>query len=145
MEQGSFPHPGPTPEPSIFARWLRPHRARVALNGRQVQIEWSRAAQKALARRSSPLTLELELYFSCLVKKFVHVHDAVPDRETVVVNEHLRVFFRPVTSTACSMERAERLGRQPEVELESFVARRMAPRRVWLDHRRGAWRAEFWL
>ncbi|MDZ7591181.1 MAG: hypothetical protein U5L05_10960 [Rubrivivax sp.] len=129
----------------IFARWHRRFAAQVVINGKPVLIEWSRAAQVALERRSQPLTLELELYFSCLVKKFVHFHESVPARETVVVNDRLRVFFRAVTSTACSMDLAQRLGRQPETELDSAAVRKLAPKRVWLDRRHGTWTAEYWL
>lgn len=145
MDRISTLAPSPFPGSAIFARWQRRYRAQVPVNGKLVEIEWSGAAQQALARRSLPLTLELELYFSCLVKKFVHFHETVPERETVAVNERLRLFFRPVTSTACSMERAERLGRQPEMDLQGTVAHKLAPRRVWLDHRRGTWQAEYWL
>jgi hypothetical protein len=69
---------------------LRPRRfaTQVQLNGKPVAVEWSRAAHAHLARRSQPLTLELELYFSCLVKKFVHFHESVPARETIAVGEH---------------------------------------------------------
>jgi hypothetical protein len=125
--------------------WRRRFAAQVRVNGKPVDVEWSAAAQAALERRSAPLTVELELYFSCLVKKFVHFHESPPAREAVGVTDRLRIVFRPVTSTACSMELAERLGRQPETELDSAAAHRLAPRRVWIDHRRGAWRAEYWL
>lgn len=129
----------------MFARLRQTRAVQVSLNGKPVLFEWSRAAEAALARRSQPLTLELELYFSCLVKKFVHFHEVVPDRETVAVSDKLRVVFRAVTSTACSIDVAQRLGRQPETELEGPVARKLAPRRVWLDRRRDAWTAEYWL
>jgi hypothetical protein len=130
---------------ALVTRLQRRHDAQVQLNGKTVTIEWSRAAQAALARRTQPLTLELELYFSCLVKKFVHFHESVPERETIAVSDQLRICFRAVTSTACSMDVAERLGRQPEIELDGRVARKLAPKRVWIDHRHGAWAAEYWM
>ena len=117
----------------------------VEINGRQVLVEWSKAAARELGQRSQPLVVEMELYFSCLVKKFVHFHETAPLRDTVAVSDKLAVFFRPVTSTACSMDVAQRLGRQPEIELDSSVARKLAPKRVWIDHRRGAWAAEYWM
>lgn len=40
----------------------------VEINGRQVLVEWSKAAARELAQRGQPLVVELELYFSCLVK-----------------------------------------------------------------------------
>jgi hypothetical protein len=117
----------------------------VEINGRQVLVEWSKAAARELARRTQPLVVEMELYFSCLVKKFVHFHDVKPQRDTVAVSEKLAVFFRPVTSTACSFEVADRLGRQPEIELDTPNVRKIAPKRVVIDFVRGAWQGNFWI
>jgi hypothetical protein len=119
--------------------------ATVSIHGKPVTVEWTRAAARALAERERPLILELELYFSCLVKKFVHFREAAPGRDLVPVTDGLQLFFHAVTSTACTMELAERLGRQPEMELDTPVARRLAPKRVRLDRVRGAWRGEFWM
>lgn len=129
----------------MFWRARRIYSAEVQLNGKTVTIEWSPAAQAALAQRSHPITVELEIYFSCLVKKFVHFHESVPERQTVAAGDRLRLYFRAVTSTACTMDVAERLGRQPEMELDSAAVRKLAPKRVWLDHRHGAWSGEYWM
>lgn len=117
----------------------------VVINGRQVLVEWSKAAARELAKRSQPLVVELELYFSCLVKKFVHFHEQTPQRATVAVSDKLAVFFRPVTSTACSFEVADRLGRQPEIELDTPNVHKIAPKRVKLDFVRGNWLGEYWI
>lgn len=113
--------------------------ARVPMNGREVLVEWTPAAAQALARRETPLTVELELYFSCLVKKFVHFHDTAPDRATVAAHPMLQLYFHSVTSTACSMDKAETLGRQPEIEIDTEAVRKIAPKKVSIDHVRGAW------
>lgn len=117
----------------------------VEINGRQVSVEWTKAAARELARRAQPLVVELELYFSCLVKKFVHFHETAPQCDTVTVSDKLAVFFRPVTSTACSFEVADRLGRQPEIELDTPNVRKIAPKRVSIDYVRGAWQGNFWI
>lgn len=117
----------------------------VTLNGKSVEVGWTQSADRALAMRARPLVVELELYFSCLVKKFVHFHDDASGRSTVSVGDKLCLYFRSVTSTACTMEMAERLGRQPEIELDTAVARRLAPKRVMLDYRDRQWHGEFWL
>jgi hypothetical protein len=117
----------------------------VTVNGKPVTVECTAAAARKLAERSRPLVVELELYFSCLVKKFVHFHDEVPPRATVRVADNLQLYFRVVTSTACTMELAQRLGRQPETELDTVAARKLAPRRVRLDVANGAWQGEFWM
>lgn len=118
----------------------------ISINGKPVRVECTRSAAARLAERAQPLVLELDLFFSCLVKKQVRVHDAAPaGRDTVRVNDRLELYFRAVTSTACSMELAERLGGQPETELDTPVTRRFAPKRVRLDVVKGAWQAAFWM
>ncbi|MBE0621705.1 MAG: hypothetical protein IH605_14020 [Burkholderiales bacterium] len=117
--------------------------ASVVINGRNVAVEWTRAAAGELARRPRPLIVELELYFSCLVKKFVHFHEEAGDRETVAANDKLLLYFRPVTSTTCSFEVAERLGRQPEMDLHSDAVKKIAPKKVRIDFARGAWQGHF--
>ena len=117
----------------------------VKINGRTVSVEWTRSAARELAKRTQPLIVEMELYFSCLVKKFVHFHEAAPDRITAAVTDKLSLFFRPVASTACSFEVADRLGRQPEIELDTPNVRKIAPCRVRIDFVRGQWQGNFWI
>ena len=117
--------------------------ASVVINGRKVSVAWTRAAARELARRPRPLVVELELYFSCLVKKFVHFHEDAGDRETVAASDKLHLYFRPVTSTACSFEVAERLGRQPEMELHSEAVGKIAPKNVHIDFAKGAWQGRY--
>jgi hypothetical protein len=119
------------------------HRTSVVINGRNVAVEWTRAAADELARRKTPLFVELELYFSCLVKKFVHFREDSRGKPTVAASDKLHLYFRPVTSTACSFEVAERLGRQPEMELHNAAVGKIAPRQVSLDFDQGAWRGTF--
>ncbi|GAB4179324.1 MAG: hypothetical protein OHK0026_01860 [Rhodocyclaceae bacterium] len=119
------------------------HTTGIVINGRDVWVEWSESAAAELARRSRPLVVELELYFSCLVKKFVRFHEDAGGRQTVAASEKLLFYFRPVTSTGCSFELAERLGRQPETELSGEAVRRIAPKSVNLDFAGGAWRGSY--
>lgn len=119
--------------------------APVSINGKPVIVEWTQAAARSLANRSRPLVVELELYFSCLVKKFVHFHDEAPRRKTIHVADKLHLYFRAVTSTACTMDVAERLGRQPDAELDTVASHKLSPKRVRLDFSKGEWQADFWM
>lgn len=115
----------------------------ITLNGRPVSIELTKAAARELERRETPLFVELELYFSCLVKKFVHFRTDSRGKPTIPAHGKLQIYFRPVTSTACTFEVAERLGRQPEMEIESAALQHVAPKRVSIDHIAGVWRGSF--
>lgn len=61
------------------------------------------------------------------------------------MSDKLSVFFRPVTSTDCSFEVADRLGRQPEIGLDTPKVRKIALKRVRLDYVHGNWLGEFWI
>jgi hypothetical protein len=116
----------------------------INMNGRQVSINWTESAHTQLLKRPIDLYVEIELYFSCLVKKFIHFRDEprglfLPIR----VADRLQVYFRPVTSTACSMEEAENLGRQPESELCNKAVLKMAPKSVFIDYQNGQWTGHF--
>lgn len=122
-----------------------PRVGHAVVNGKTVRVEWTARAEDALRARKRPLIVELELYFSCLVKKFVHVRETAGGHALAWVDERLALYFRPVTSTTCTPQTAQRLGRQPELEIDTPATRRMAPKRVLLDFSDGAWNGTFWL
>jgi len=115
---------------------------RIALGGRQLELRLTRAARKALAGVSGPLTIELELYFSCLIRKRVRFLDA-PHEDSAAcaaLGPKVQICFRPVMTKACFG------GYPPEPELESFPARNptaFIPKWLALDWRGGAWSGEF--
>lgn len=115
----------------------------VSLNGRTVNVEISSSAKQALTLRTAPLYVELELYFSCLVKKFVHFREDSRGKEPVSVTDNLLLYFRPVTSTACTFEVAEKLGRQPEMDVDCEALHHVAPKRVQIDFTDGKWRGSY--
>ncbi len=115
----------------------------IALNGREMLVQVTPAATRALTLRTTPLYVELELYFSCLVKKFVHFREDSRGKPTVPIGDKLLLYFRPVTSTACTFAVAEQLGRQPEKDIDSEALHHVAPKRVFIDHVDGQWRGSY--
>ena len=61
----------------------------ITISGKPLQIELSPAASLAMQQRVTPLLAEMELYFSCLVRKKVRFYERVKsvDSERVSVNE----------------------------------------------------------
>lgn len=117
----------------------------ITLHERPVQVELTPAAERAAAARArdpaaAPLCVELELLFSCLIRKQVRFRaEAAPDAVTLVPGLTLR--FRPVMTRVCSVEQG---GESPP--LTDFpIARAQAyvPHWVRIDYRRGAWQGEF--
>lgn len=109
---------------------------------RPFQLDISVAAQQQLVQRSEPLCLELELYFSCLIRKRVGFLEAPhPDAQCAQVEDRLSVCFRPVMTRACSVSEV-----QGAPDLEAFPIQRpeaFVPRWVRIDHRHGQWTGEF--
>lgn len=116
--------------------------ATVRLGGRDLALELSAAAAAALAERGAPLVAEMELYFSCLIRKQLRFPERPhPDALCVPVSGGFTVCFRPVMTRACAMRDApDRPG------FETFpIARPQAflPRWLRLDYRAGRWSGEF--
>jgi hypothetical protein len=114
----------------------------VCLVHRDLELRLSAAAIAALAARSAPLIVEMELYFSCLIRKRVQFLPTVhPDAMCAPVDEHLMVCFRPVMTRKCALnevdDKPELVG-FPIVRPEAFL-----PKWLALDFRRSVWSGEF--
>lgn len=80
-------------------------RLSVPVHGRPVEVRMTPSARRAAASLSSPLLVEMELYFSCLVRKRVLFRDLDPTAElpagTGRITERLLLRFRPVVTQTC--------------------------------------------
>ncbi|OYY61655.1 MAG: hypothetical protein B7Y50_03530, partial [Hydrogenophilales bacterium 28-61-11] len=73
-----------------------------------------------------------------MVKMNIHFLDAPKnDNPATTVSDKLLIYFRPVTSTECSLELGARLGRQPEMELHNKAVAGMVPKHVFIDFKDG--------
>ena len=121
---------------------MAPGARTVQLGQRTVQLHLSRAAEAALARCRQPLIAEMELYFSCLIRKRVRFPE-LPHADALCseVNEGLVICFRPVMTRACSIQ--EVTGKP---ELDAFPIRRpdaFIPKSLNLDFHHDTWSGEF--
>lgn len=114
----------------------------IRLANRDLELRLSAAAGAALAARGTPLVVEMELYFSCLIRKRVQFLPVPhPDAFCATVDDRLTVCFRPVMTRKCALSDAE-----DKPELEGFPIQRpeaFLPKWLALDFRRGAWSGEF--
>ncbi|MEW5768881.1 MAG: hypothetical protein AB1831_00815 [Pseudomonadota bacterium] len=116
---------------------------RIKLLGRDLRVELSAAAVRALEARAEPLHVEMELYFSCLIRKRV-LFDRPPRAEAVRIGHGpgLSLGFRPVMSRGgCAVADTD-----PEdmlVDLPTGEPQRFVPHWLRLDYRHGTWRGEF--
>jgi len=113
----------------------------VEILSRPVRVEWSKAADRALSGLNKPLAVEMELYFSCLIRKKVRFNEKAHSREFVPVNDRLGIAFRPVMTRACKVD-----DEQGEAPLEDFHITNPAafvPHWLKIDFRNNEWTGEF--
>ncbi len=108
-----------------------------------IQVRLTAGAERALAVHPTPLLVELELLFSCLIRKRVRF-PATPHADAIPVpgtDPRLTLYFHPVCTKVCAIGDAE------VPDLLTFPIRRVTPfipRAVTLDYRKGAWVGDFY-
>jgi hypothetical protein len=127
----------------LLDRWINPCRYRqtVQINQRRVDVAWTARAERALRASTQPLVVEMQLYFSCVVKKRVLFHRHT-DFATVRVDDRLEIAFRPVAAAACDPYEFA-LHYPAARDLSAGPAARMVPRQVEIDFRAGRWQGRF--
>jgi hypothetical protein len=127
----------------VLDRWRNRYRYRqtVRVNRRPLELCWTGRAEHELNRRGQALIVELQLYFSCVVKKRVLFHQRA-EFATTRVDERLAIAFHAVASAVCDpneFARKHPAGR----DLSPGPAARMVPPIVEIDYRAGRWEGRF--
>ena len=131
---------------ALLEKWLNPEvqRVNLTLRDRPLMVGWTRRAEKQMILLEQPLLAEMQLYFSCVVKKRVLFHQQEPSvtLEWITAGDHLKVAFRPVEASSC--DPVEFAANYPvHNEFKSDAAVRMHPSRLQIDYRNGNWKGEF--
>lgn len=107
---------------------------------KNLRISLTRSAREALAERQSILIAEMELLFSCLIRKRVYFKEA-DGGSMEQINEHLAIRFRPVVTRQCRISGLD--GPPPVEDFPLKDAARFLPRWLVIDYRHGQWAGEF--
>lgn len=146
MKNHSYFSFGPGINPLYYLdKWLNPyqHKKVIAFRDNPLTIEWTKRADKALSQGSKNLIVEMQLYFSCVVKKRVLFTEQA-DFKTIAVNDKLSVAFHPVEAASCDpIEFAKNF--PAKREFDSVSAKKMRPRALQLDYKNNAWQGEFYI
>ena len=94
-----------------------------------------------MAARTDQLLVEMELYFSCLIRKRVRTFDNPDVQGSVAVNDKLAVRFHPVMSQRCEVE--DNLDGPPLTDFPIVHGERFSPTWLEIDYRDGQWGGEF--
>lgn len=127
----------------LLDRWFNPpcYGQNVVLRNHTVEVQWTRRAERELSKRDQPLIVELQLYFSCTIKKRVLFHEAL-EVNTTRVNDHLSIVFRPVEANSC--DPVEFAKNYPvKQEYQSAGAIKMHPKSLLIDYKNDNWVGEF--
>ncbi len=117
----------------------------MTLRGKSVRIELSESAAQALLDRDTPLLVELELYFSCLVRKQIRF-TSLPEKpaenpDHSYVMRGLYASFRAVTTAHCRIDETD--GKPPIETLPVKKPDLFVPDWLKLDFRTGRWLGEY--
>jgi len=118
---------------------IREQSMNITLHDKMLEVRLTRAAQKALALRDRPLVAEMELLFSCLLRKRVHFGGALDD--ATPAGERLAVRFTPIMTRKCSV--AEGCAAPPSERFPLENPRPYVPNWLSIDYRRGEWVGNF--
>lgn len=127
----------------VLDRWLNPprHTRSVTLRNHPLKVEWTQRAESELVGRGRPLVIEMQLYFSCVIKKRVLFHDSY-EKNTIPVSDHIVIDFRPVESESCDpWEFAKNF--PVKQEFKTMAAVKMHPKSLLVDYKSGKWIGEF--
>ncbi len=114
----------------------------IQYQGKPLTVHLTRSAEAALHQRTTPLVAEMELYFSCMIRKRVRFHTVVRNDRSVVAADNLCIGFRPVMTEQCQIDAIA----DDKVALTDFPLAKPAayiPHWLRIDFRRGEWLGEF--
>jgi hypothetical protein len=118
----------------------------IEMLGKQIQIEISNNAERQLNKRKTPLFIEMELYFSCLLRKQVRVteglNEQLDNKFFTRLSDILHIGFRPVMTKSCSVSSCA--GDEPP--LSDFPIKKpqsYVPKWLKLDFKKGEWLGDF--
>ncbi len=114
----------------------------IKMLGKTINFDLTPAAVLQLEKCTQPLCVEMELYFSCLIRKQVRFREQLTSDFKVTVSDKLELGFRPVMTKTCSVHEYEDapppLSDFPIKKPESYI-----PRWLKLDYKKSKWVGDF--
>lgn len=101
-----------------------------------MEVRWTGRAEQALSQHSKPLVVEMQVYFTCVVKKRVLFYEQDKPQGTPV-DERLNILFNVVESNSC--DPVEFANNFPVKQVfSSPAANKMKPSALEIDYRNGS-------
>jgi len=128
----------------LLDKYLNPftHSQRITLSDNPVNVAWTNRANNQMSRNKEITVAEMQLYFSCVVKKRVIFNPSIINFETTTVNNNLKIAFNTVEAASC--DPVEFAMHYPAKRiLDSDGALKMKPRELRIDYKHNQWTGEF--
>ncbi|MDH5229353.1 MAG: hypothetical protein OEZ58_02870 [Gammaproteobacteria bacterium] len=109
-------------------------------NQKQLKVSLSAPAQTALAKLGKDLLVEMELYFSCFIRKKVRFYEN--QNAGTQVEDNLFIRFRPVMTDACHISEIGDDG-PPLTDFPIKNPDTFSPNWLQIDYLQGEWQGEF--
>ena len=118
----------------------------VEMMGKKIQLDISKRAERQLDNRVVPLYIEMELYFSCLLRKQIRVYETAREKSddefSTRLSDRLEISFRPVMTKSCSVSSC--VGEKPPLsDFPIEKPRSYIPKWLKLDYKKGEWCGDF--
>ena len=112
----------------------------VLLNNKLISVTLSDSAQWRLKKTSKPLLIEIELYFSCLIKKVCHFRETENVENCTRIMDGLYINFRATMTNKCAIDDfdKDKTTDFPIVNQKPYV-----PKWVSLDFSSKRWSGDF--
>ena len=118
----------------------------VEILGKNIQFEITKNASKQLSDRKIPLYVEMELYFSCLLRKEIRIREMKRKQSledfSVQVSDVLHISFRPVMTKSCSVSSCDG-DNPPLTDFPISKPQSYVPKWLKLDFKKGEWCGDF--
>jgi len=107
----------------------------------QLEVVWSKRAEKELTARNKPLVAEMKLEYRCMPTKVVTFLDSVPESGMVAsVTENFFVVWSITISAYCDTGQTDNIKSDRSLPAR---ANRKTPRQLIIDLENGKWRGEY--
>jgi len=118
------------------------HSKSISLIENPVVIYWTQRAQNKMQTSLESTTAEMQLYFSCVVKKRVIIYERKQDFDTVAVNDKLQIAFHAVEAASCDpIEFANHFPARRILDAQGAL--KMKPKELRIDYKNNKWSGEF--
>jgi len=115
-----------------------------SMSNKTVKVHTTPRARAKLESLDIPLAVEMEIYFSCLIRLRVHFPETLKKEYIPVAADNAKVnlYFSPIMTSHCNVE--EIRGKEPDTEYFPIQKpEKFTPKWLKLDYKNKTWSGEF--